>query len=133
MLLFFNVLSCPGMYSTPAGVDGGQTLCDANVAACLLPGGCPLDHQVLTYTIPNLDDVCVPTGNGSYVASVGNPSNNYTCGADAVLRPQHLYAKLLFSSGDCMLFACGFVRKHFQSSVSTLSQHDKFHHNILYV
>ena len=49
----------------------------------LSAGGCPLSHQVLTYSVPNTSDVCVPQSNGTYVAELGNPSNNYTCGADA--------------------------------------------------
>ncbi len=47
----------------------------------LIAGGCPLSHQVLTYSIPNVSDVCVLEPNGTYVAQLGNPSNNYTCGA----------------------------------------------------
>ena len=55
---------------------------------------------MLTYTIPNLDDVCVPSGNGTYVASVGNPSNNYTCGAAAAL-VAYLCADLHISALSC--------------------------------
>ena len=61
-------------------------------------GGCPLSHQVLTYSVPNVSDVCVPAGNGTYVAQLGNPSNNYTCGARLA------HAALLRA---CMSTCCG--------------------------
>ena len=76
---------------------------------------------MLTYTIPNLDDVCVPSGNGTYVAQVGNPSNNYTCGAHAAPAARLGPALLSLDTGVPLCVwhfsACSVLLRHFEGSL----------------